>query len=77
MKKGSHGKRKTRADAIAFLHQCWNCQHHHDHIEKLAVRTFPTNIMAGMFGFSQEKWKMFQSEAGAEKAPDIGAAFKE
>ena len=44
---------------------------------KLAVRTFPTNIMAGMFGFSQEKWKMFQSEAGAEKAPDVGAAFKD
>lgn len=44
---------------------------------KLAVRTFPTNIMAGMFGFSQEKWKMFQAEAGAEKAPDVGAAFKE
>jgi len=44
---------------------------------KLAVRTFPTNIMAGMFGFSQEKWKMFQAEAGADKAPDVGAAFKE
>lgn len=42
MKKGSHGKRKTRADAIAFLHQCWNCQHHHDHIEKLGHRKYKT-----------------------------------
>ncbi|RFZ92225.1 LemA family protein [Mucilaginibacter conchicola] len=33
------------------------------------VRSFPTNIMAGMFGFSAKGY--FQSEAGADKAPKV------
>jgi LemA protein len=44
---------------------------------KVSTRTFPTNMIAGMFGFSPDKWNMFQADAGAEKAPDVGAAFKE
>jgi LemA protein len=35
------------------------------------IRRFPRNIWAGMFGF--EKHGYFNSDAGAEKAPDIGA----
>ena len=34
-----------------------------------AVRRFPRNIFAGMFGFQQKGY--FQAEAGAEKAPKI------
>jgi LemA protein len=34
-----------------------------------AVRVFPANIIAGMFGFSQKTY--FQSEAGSEKAPQV------
>lgn len=43
---------------------------------KVSVRSFPTSIMANMFGFSQEKWKMFAAEAGAQNAPkvDFGGA---
>jgi len=42
---------------------------------KVAVRTFPTNLIGGMFGFTPEKWKMFQSDTGAEKAVDVGVEF--
>ena len=38
---------------------------------KYAVRSFPTNIIAGMFGFEQSKWDMFQSNDGAENAPQV------
>jgi LemA protein len=33
------------------------------------VRTFPTSIFAGMFGFGQKQY--FQAEPGAEKAPKV------
>jgi len=33
------------------------------------VRTFPTSIMAGLFGFAQKQY--FQSEPGADKAPKV------
>jgi LemA protein len=33
------------------------------------IRTFPTTIFAGMFGFSQKVY--FQAEAGAEKVPKV------
>jgi LemA protein len=33
------------------------------------VRTFPTSILAGMFGFSQKQY--FQAEQGADKAPKV------
>lgn len=33
------------------------------------VRTFPTAILAGMFGFSQKQY--FQADAGADKAPQV------
>ncbi len=35
----------------------------------VAVRSFPKNVLAGMFGFSQ--MQKFESEAGAEKAPQV------
>lgn len=35
----------------------------------IKVRRFPTNIVAGMFGF--EKKEMFEAELGAEKAPKV------
>jgi LemA protein len=35
----------------------------------IKVRTFPTSIFAGMFGFGQKQY--FQSEPGAEKAPKV------
>ncbi len=33
------------------------------------VRSFPTNVMAGMFGFSAKGY--FEADAGAEKAPTV------
>jgi LemA protein len=38
---------------------------------QLAVRSFPTNILAGMFGFSVDKWRMFQADASAQTAPKV------
>ena len=35
----------------------------------VGIRTFPANIMAGIFGF--EKRTAFEAEAGAEKAPSV------
>ena len=39
----------------------------------LAVRTFPSSIFAGMFGFDQKPF--FQAEAGAENAPKVNPNF--
>lgn len=33
------------------------------------IRTFPTNLLAGMFGFSKKPY--FQAQAGAEDAPKV------
>lgn len=38
---------------------------------KSAVRSFPTNFIAGMFGFGLDKWKMFESQDGAANAPKV------
>ncbi len=35
----------------------------------ISVRTFPTSLLAGMFGFGQKQY--FQAEPGAEKAPKV------
>jgi LemA protein len=34
-----------------------------------AVRVFPANVMAGIFGFGQKNY--FQADTGAEKAPQV------
>jgi LemA protein len=33
------------------------------------LRRFPTNIMAGLFGFSKKPY--FEAQAGAENAPKV------
>jgi LemA protein len=38
---------------------------------KTSVRSFPTNMLAGMFGFDVDKWNMFSAEPGAEIAPKV------
>ena len=38
---------------------------------KTSVRSIPTNIIAGMFGFTVDKWSMFAADKGAEDAPKI------
>jgi LemA protein len=40
----------------------------------IKVRRFPTNIIAGMFGF--EKRDMFEADVGASTAPDVGNLFE-
>ena len=39
------------------------------------IRTFPSNVVAGWFGF--EKKEMFEATAGAETAPNVGQIFAE
>lgn len=38
------------------------------------ARRFPSNIVAGMFGFSQKEY--FESKEGSENAPDVGNLFE-
>lgn len=38
---------------------------------QVSVRRFPTNIIAGMLGFSLDKWKMFEAEVGSNKVPKV------
>lgn len=38
---------------------------------KTAVRTFPGSLVAGMSGLSADKWKMFEADQGADKAPTV------
>ena len=40
-----------------------------------AVRKFPANVIAGMFGF--EKSPYFEASEGAEQAPNVGDLFKD
>jgi LemA protein len=36
-----------------------------------SVRSFPTNMIAGMFGFSIDKWKTFEAAPGSDVAPKV------
>lgn len=38
---------------------------------KTSVRSFPTNFIAGMFGFTVDKWSMFKAQEGAENSPKV------
>ena len=38
---------------------------------QLAVRRFPGNIIAGMFGFTIDKWKTFEANEAAATAPVV------
>lgn len=38
---------------------------------KQAVRMFPSNIIANMYHFDVDKWKMFEAEEGADTAPEV------
>jgi LemA protein len=40
----------------------------------VAIRVFPANIWAGVFGF--QKKDFFEAQAGADKAPDVNNLFK-
>ncbi len=40
----------------------------------ISVRTFPSNIFAGMFGFGQKG--EFEADKGADKAPSLKGAFE-
>lgn len=42
---------------------------------QLAVRSFPTNVIAGMFGFSVDKWQTFKAREGADQAPKVNFNF--
>jgi LemA protein len=38
---------------------------------KTSVRSFPTNFIAGMYGFPLDKWNMFTADEGAQNAPKV------
>ena len=51
----------------------WERDNYNDMVKdyQLRVRSFPSNIVAGMFGFTLDKWRMFQSDTGASAAPIV------
>jgi LemA protein len=38
---------------------------------EVKTRSFPTSMLAGMFGFNFDRYKMFEAQAGAENAPKV------
>jgi LemA protein len=42
---------------------------------QVQTRQFPSNIIAGMFGFRTDKYEMFKAVAGSEIAPDVKELF--
>ena len=43
---------------------------------KTSVRAFPTNLIAGPFGFREDKWEMFQASAAKQEVPDVNFSAK-
>lgn len=41
------------------------------------VRSFPSNIIANFFSFTQDKWKPFAADAGAQNAPNVTEIFNQ
>lgn len=60
---GSENRIKTERDIFNNAVRDYNVK----------VRRFPTNIIAGMFGF--EKKDMFEAAEGSDTAPDVGNLF--
>ena len=42
---------------------------------KTRVRTFPSNIIANIFGFDETKWEMFKADADAQNSPKVAELF--
>lgn len=42
---------------------------------KNMVRKFPSNLLAGMFNFKEDKWQMFQAQETAQENPDVKKIF--
>jgi LemA protein len=38
---------------------------------KQTVRSFPVNILAGIFGFSEGKWSMFKANSDKQEVPEV------
>ena len=51
----------------------WERDNYNDIVKnyKVTVRSFPTNIIAGWFGFEESKWDTFEAEEGADSAPEV------
>jgi LemA protein len=51
----------------------WERDNYNDAVKsyKARIRTFPSNIFASMFGFSLDKWNMFEATEGSENAPTV------
>jgi LemA protein len=51
----------------------WERDNYNEEVKgyKLKVRSFPNNVIAGMFGFNLDKWTMFQGTAEDQEAPEV------
>ena len=51
----------------------WELDNYNDAVKtyQVQVRTFPSNIIAGMFGFDLDKWQMFEAKENASEAPTV------
>ena len=51
----------------------WERDNYNDRVKdyKYKVRSFPTNIIAGMYGFSESKWETYEAKENADNVPDV------
>lgn len=51
----------------------WERDNYNDEVKSynIKVRSFPSNIIANIFGFERDKWDMFEAQEGSEDAPEI------
>ena len=51
----------------------WERDNYNDAVAeyKVAVRSFPTNMVAGIFNFERSKWDMFDAEEGSENPVEV------
>jgi len=51
----------------------WERDNYNDVVKdyKYKVRSFPTNMIAGMYGFSESKWETYEAKEEASDAPEV------
>lgn len=51
----------------------WERDNYNDAVAsyKVSVRSFPTNLVANIFGFRADKWDVFEASPGSEEAPKV------
>ena len=51
----------------------WERDNYNDEVRnyKLKVRSFPTNMIAGMYGFEESRWQTYEAKEEASEVPEV------